>query len=199
MKAKCINVPNCSCTSFLPLMAQAHKFMQQHILFTTRVSNMLCCNIIFRSCKPRIGGRQCDRCAPGYYRFPDCVPCDCNRGGVTPGVCHPDTGRCLCKVRSSCSANCRLSSRRCLHWGWVFNSLYCMIAHFQRNVAGVKCDACSGGSFHFDPSSRSGCTSCFCFGATDRCQSSSKRRGKVCLCYCAAACCMNTCWEFRAC
>ena len=50
------------------------------------------------SCKPRIGGRQCDRCAPGYYRFPDCVPCNCNQGGVTPGVCHPDTGRCLCKV-----------------------------------------------------------------------------------------------------
>ncbi|XP_018532088.1 laminin subunit alpha-3 isoform X3 [Lates calcarifer] len=49
------------------------------------------------SCKPRIGGRQCDRCAAGYYRFPDCVPCNCNQGGVTRDVCHPDTGRCLCK------------------------------------------------------------------------------------------------------
>ncbi|XP_019203496.1 laminin subunit alpha-3 isoform X3 [Oreochromis niloticus] len=49
------------------------------------------------SCKPRIGGRKCDRCAPGYYRFPDCVPCDCNQGGVTSNVCDPDTGRCLCK------------------------------------------------------------------------------------------------------
>ncbi|XP_035811801.2 laminin subunit alpha-3 isoform X2 [Amphiprion ocellaris] len=49
------------------------------------------------SCKPRIGGRQCDRCAAGYYRFPDCVPCDCNQGGVTSNVCHPDTGKCLCK------------------------------------------------------------------------------------------------------
>ncbi|XP_044075989.1 laminin subunit alpha-3-like isoform X2 [Siniperca chuatsi] len=96
------------------------------------------------SCKPRIGGRQCDRCAAGYYRFPDCVPCDCNQGGVTPGVCHPDTGRCLCK----------------------------------RNVAGVKCDTCREGSFYFDPSSPHGCTSCFCFGATDQCQSSRKRRGK---------------------
>ncbi|XP_061652306.1 laminin subunit alpha-3-like isoform X5 [Phyllopteryx taeniolatus] len=48
-------------------------------------------------CKPRIGGRQCDRCAAGYYRFPDCVPCDCERGGVTPDVCHPETGKCLCK------------------------------------------------------------------------------------------------------
>ncbi|XP_036940486.1 laminin subunit alpha-3-like isoform X2 [Acanthopagrus latus] len=96
------------------------------------------------SCKPRIGGRQCDRCAPGYYRFPDCVPCNCNQGGVTPGVCHPDTGRCLCK----------------------------------RNVAGVRCDTCREGSFYFDPSNPHGCTSCFCFGATDQCQSSSKRRGK---------------------
>nr|XP_020451525.1 laminin subunit alpha-3 [Monopterus albus] len=96
------------------------------------------------SCKPRIGGRQCDRCAAGYYRFPDCVPCNCNRGGVTPDVCHPDTGRCLCK----------------------------------RNVAGPRCDTCREGSFYFDPSNPHGCTSCFCFGATDQCQSSSKRRAK---------------------
>ncbi|XP_070700517.1 laminin subunit alpha-3-like [Pempheris klunzingeri] len=96
------------------------------------------------SCKPRIGGRQCDRCAAGYYRFPDCVPCDCNQGGVTPDTCLSDTGRCLCK----------------------------------RNVAGVKCDTCREGSFYFDRSNPHGCTSCFCFGATDQCQSSSKRRGK---------------------
>ncbi|XP_060900726.1 laminin subunit alpha-3-like isoform X1 [Labrus mixtus] len=96
------------------------------------------------SCKPRIGGRQCDRCAPGYYRFPDCIPCNCNKGGVTADVCHPDTGRCLCK----------------------------------KNVAGIRCDTCREGSFFFYPSNPHGCTKCFCFGATDRCQSSSKRRGK---------------------
>uniref|UniRef100_A0A3Q3MFH8 Laminin subunit alpha 3 n=1 Tax=Mastacembelus armatus TaxID=205130 RepID=A0A3Q3MFH8_9TELE len=96
------------------------------------------------SCKPRIGGRQCDRCAAGYYRFPDCVPCNCNEGGVTPDVCHPDTGRCLCK----------------------------------RNVAGIRCDTCKEGSFYFDPFNPHGCTSCFCFGVTNQCQSSSKRRGK---------------------
>uniref|UniRef100_A0A8K9XVS9 Laminin subunit alpha 3 n=1 Tax=Oncorhynchus mykiss TaxID=8022 RepID=A0A8K9XVS9_ONCMY len=48
-------------------------------------------------CKPRIGGRQCDRCAAGFYRFPECLPCSCNKGGVTTDVCHPDTGQCLCK------------------------------------------------------------------------------------------------------
>ncbi|XP_037132642.1 laminin subunit alpha-3-like isoform X1 [Syngnathus acus] len=96
------------------------------------------------SCKPRVGGRQCDRCAAGYYRFPDCVPCDCEQGGVTPDVCHPDTGMCLCK----------------------------------RNVAGVRCDTCRDGSFYFDPSDPNGCTGCFCFGATAKCHSSRKRRGK---------------------
>ncbi|XP_035644145.2 laminin subunit alpha-3-like isoform X3 [Oncorhynchus keta] len=96
------------------------------------------------TCKPRIGGRQCDRCAAGFYRFPDCLPCTCNQGGVTPDICHPDTGQCLCK----------------------------------RNVQGARCDACRDGSFHFDPSHPRGCVSCFCFGATDQCQSSGKRRGK---------------------
>ncbi|KAM8839447.1 laminin subunit alpha-3-like isoform 1-T1 [Synchiropus picturatus] len=96
------------------------------------------------SCKPRISGRQCDRCAPGFYRFPDCVPCNCNLSGVGPDICHPDTGRCHCK----------------------------------KNVAGKWCGVCREGSFFFDPSNSQGCTSCFCFGATDRCQSSRKRRGK---------------------
>ncbi|XP_034559528.1 laminin subunit alpha-3-like [Notolabrus celidotus] len=96
------------------------------------------------NCKPRIGGRQCDRCAAGYYRFPDCIPCNCNKGGATSDICNPDTGRCLCK----------------------------------KNVAGIGCDTCRKGSFFFDPSNSQGCTRCFCFGATDRCQSSSKRRGK---------------------
>ncbi|XP_054622732.1 laminin subunit alpha-3-like isoform X3 [Dunckerocampus dactyliophorus] len=96
------------------------------------------------SCRPRIGGRQCNRCAAGYHHFPECVPCDCEQGGVTPDVCHPDTGKCLCK----------------------------------KNVVGIRCDTCQEGSFYFDPSNPNGCTTCFCFGATDQCQSSSKRRGK---------------------
>ncbi|XP_055084301.1 laminin subunit alpha-3-like isoform X1 [Periophthalmus magnuspinnatus] len=96
------------------------------------------------SCKPRIGGRQCDRCAAGYYGFPQCARCSCEQGGVTSDVCDPDTGACLCK----------------------------------RNVVGVRCDRCRGGSFHFDPLNPVGCTSCFCFGATDQCESSTKRRGK---------------------
>ncbi|XP_055007957.1 laminin subunit alpha-3 [Boleophthalmus pectinirostris] len=96
------------------------------------------------SCKPRIGGRQCDRCAAGYYGYPQCARCNCEQGGVTSEVCDPDTGACLCK----------------------------------RNVVGPRCESCRTGSFHFDPLNPMGCTSCFCFGATDQCESSTKRRGK---------------------
>ncbi|XP_044630418.2 laminin subunit alpha-3 isoform X1 [Equus asinus] len=48
-------------------------------------------------CKPRITGRQCDRCASGFYHFPECIPCHCNRDGTEPAVCDPGTGACLCK------------------------------------------------------------------------------------------------------
>uniref|UniRef100_A0A8C5MWE3 Laminin subunit alpha 3 n=1 Tax=Leptobrachium leishanense TaxID=445787 RepID=A0A8C5MWE3_9ANUR len=48
-------------------------------------------------CKPRISGRQCDRCAPGYFHFPNCIPCDCNPEGTEPQICNPQTGACLCK------------------------------------------------------------------------------------------------------
>ncbi|XP_012657470.1 laminin subunit alpha-3 [Otolemur garnettii] len=95
-------------------------------------------------CKPRITGRQCDRCASGFHRFPECVPCHCNRDGAEPGVCDPRTGACLCK----------------------------------ENVEGSECHVCREGSFHLDPANPKGCTSCFCFGVSNRCHSSHKRRAK---------------------
>ncbi|XP_012581235.1 PREDICTED: laminin subunit alpha-3 [Condylura cristata] len=63
-------------------------------------------------CKPRITGRQCDRCAPGFYQFPKCIACHCNRDGTKPGVCDPGTGACLCKenVEGTTCSVCREGS-----------------------------------------------------------------------------------------
>nr|XP_057906923.1 laminin subunit alpha-5 isoform X1 [Doryrhamphus excisus] len=96
-------------------------------------------------CKNNIVGRQCDRCASGFYGYPNCRPCDCNEAGTEEQVCDPFTGRCLCK----------------------------------ENVQGPRCDQCRVGTFHLDPTNPKGCTSCFCFGATDRCRSSEKRRTEI--------------------
>ncbi|XP_060537980.1 laminin subunit alpha-3 [Pantherophis guttatus] len=104
------------------------------------------CNKIDGQCRCRSGiaGRQCDRCAPGSYGFPNCKPCKCNRGGTEPDICNPRTGVCLCK----------------------------------ENVEGVQCDMCRSGSFYLDPANPKGCTTCFCFGATNICHSTNRRRVK---------------------
>lgn len=96
-------------------------------------------------CKDNVVGRQCDRCEPGFYGFPNCRPCDCNEAGTEEEVCDSFNGRCLCK----------------------------------ENVQGSRCDQCRVGTFHLDPTNPKGCTSCFCFGATDRCRSSDKRRTEI--------------------
>ncbi|XP_056106000.1 laminin subunit alpha-5 isoform X1 [Rhinichthys klamathensis goyatoka] len=96
-------------------------------------------------CKNNIVGRQCDRCSPGFYGYPNCRPCDCNEAGTEIDVCDSFTGRCLCK----------------------------------ENVEGARCDQCKLGTFHLDPTNAKGCTKCFCFGATDRCRSSDKRRSEI--------------------
>ncbi|XP_070695085.1 laminin subunit alpha-5 [Pempheris klunzingeri] len=96
-------------------------------------------------CKNNVVGRQCDRCAPGFYGYPNCRPCDCNEAGTEEEVCDSFTGQCLCK----------------------------------ENVQGSRCDQCRVGTFHLDPTNPKGCTSCFCFGATDRCRSSDKRRTEI--------------------
>ncbi|XP_016364529.1 laminin subunit alpha-5-like [Sinocyclocheilus rhinocerous] len=95
-------------------------------------------------CRNNIVGRQCDRCAPGFYGYPNCRPCDCSEAGTEIDVCDYITGRCLCK----------------------------------ENVEGSRCDQCKLGTFHLDPTNAKGCTKCFCFGATDRCHSSDKRRSE---------------------
>uniref|UniRef100_H3CDM0 Laminin, alpha 5 n=1 Tax=Tetraodon nigroviridis TaxID=99883 RepID=H3CDM0_TETNG len=96
-------------------------------------------------CKNNIVGRQCDRCAPGFYGYPNCRPCNCNEAGTEEEVCDFVTGQCLCK----------------------------------ENVQGSRCDQCKVGTFHLDPTNPKGCTSCFCFGATNRCRSSDKRRTEI--------------------
>lgn len=49
-------------------------------------------------CRPNVAGRRCDTCAPGFYSYPSCRPCDCHEAGTMASVCDPFTGQCHCKV-----------------------------------------------------------------------------------------------------
>ncbi|XP_074640335.1 laminin subunit alpha-like [Tubulanus polymorphus] len=48
-------------------------------------------------CKKEYAGRNCDSCAPGYYGYPVCVPCQCHLNGTEEGVCEVGGGQCPCK------------------------------------------------------------------------------------------------------
>uniref|UniRef100_A0A8C0ZYF8 Laminin subunit alpha-2 n=1 Tax=Castor canadensis TaxID=51338 RepID=A0A8C0ZYF8_CASCN len=46
-------------------------------------------------CKAGFGGLSCDRCARGYFGYPDCKPCNCSGPGSTNE--DPCFGPCTCK------------------------------------------------------------------------------------------------------
>ncbi|CAD6197231.1 unnamed protein product [Caenorhabditis auriculariae] len=48
-------------------------------------------------CRESVGGRQCDRCLAGFYAFPQCYACSCNRDGTTEEICDPTNAQCKCK------------------------------------------------------------------------------------------------------
>jgi laminin alpha 1/2 len=81
-------------------------------------------------------------CEPGYYSFPDCRPCECDLAGTEQGECRGPI--CLCSNDGQC---------RC-----------------KKNVRGPKCDSCAENAFSLEAWNPLGCTECFCFGRSAKCQ-----------------------------
>ncbi|XP_015124906.1 laminin subunit alpha-1, partial [Diachasma alloeum] len=92
-------------------------------------------------CPCRVGfeGLRCDKCAPGYYGYPKCKPCNCHAGGTIKcddGLCHCDqNGQCPCK----------------------------------EYALGRQCNQCKEGTFGLSEDNPKGCTECFCFGRSTLC------------------------------
>ncbi|XP_058143271.1 laminin subunit alpha-5 isoform X3 [Dasypus novemcinctus] len=183
-------------------------------------------------CRAHIIGRDCSRCATGYWGFPHCRPCDCGAR-----LCDELTGQCVCPPRTvppDCSAcqpltfgchplvgceecNCsgpgvqemacdvdsgqckcrpNVAGRRCdtcapgFHGFPACRPCDCHPAgtapgvcdpltgqcYCKENVQGPRCAQCRVGTFALDAANPKGCTRCFCFGATERCQGAPHRR-----------------------
>uniref|UniRef100_A0A3Q3B8L8 Usher syndrome 2A (autosomal recessive, mild) n=1 Tax=Kryptolebias marmoratus TaxID=37003 RepID=A0A3Q3B8L8_KRYMA len=50
-----------------------------------------------------VGGQRCDQCHEMFFGFNPglgnrCQPCACDPVGSSSGLCHPDTGQCVCKL-----------------------------------------------------------------------------------------------------
>lgn len=56
------------------------------------------------SCIKGYQGFSCDQCVEGFYNFPNCKECACNRAGVIDDTCDAcvcecdGVGQCFCKV-----------------------------------------------------------------------------------------------------
>ncbi|XP_074102845.1 wing blister [Cotesia typhae] len=94
-------------------------------------------------CRSGFDGLRCDRCAPGYYGYPKCKPCNCDQGGTL----QCPEGICHCDRNGQCPC--------------------------KKNVYGRRCNKCVEGTFGLSKDNTEGCTECFCFGRTSKCQQAS--------------------------
>ncbi|XP_041356694.1 laminin subunit alpha-like [Gigantopelta aegis] len=140
-------------------------------------------------CPPRVEGERCDRCAPETYGFDPligCQLCNCDQYGVEDEDlnCDQQTGECRCKPN--------VAGRRCDTCDPGYHSFpYCQKCICDQrgtlegicnqrtseclckdHVTGSGCDNCAADMFYLDRENPKGCTKCFCFGTTSRCDSS---------------------------
>ncbi|XP_064877179.1 laminin subunit alpha-5-like [Oncorhynchus nerka] len=147
-------------------------------------------------CPPRTLLPECIQCEPqtfGCHPLVGCEVCNCSRPGVTaPDVsCDTDSGQCRCKnniIGRQCDRcthgfygypNCRPCDCNDAGTEEEVCDSYTGRCLCKENVQDGRCDQCRVETFHLDPTNPKGCTSCFCFGATNRCRSSEKRRTEV--------------------
>ncbi|KAJ8286885.1 hypothetical protein GJAV_G00044500 [Gymnothorax javanicus] len=140
------------------------------------------------NCRNNTDGPHCERCKDNFYRLSpgdECVPCNCNVQGSSSLQCESD-GVCHCRQN--------VSGEKCDKCQPGFHSLgpagcrpcechpagsvsVCSPLDGQcpckENVEGQSCDRCKPGSFNLASTNPAGCESCFCFGHSVACTSSS--------------------------
>ncbi|KAI4893038.1 hypothetical protein NFI96_020157, partial [Prochilodus magdalenae] len=139
-------------------------------------------------CREHTAGPHCERCREHFYRpspqLP-CYNCSCNIVGSESLQCD-DEGVCACRPSvmgvkcDVCKAGfhslgpggCRLCE--CDERGSVGE---CATedgkCHCKLNVEGYACNRCKPGSFNLQVDNPDGCQTCFCFGHSLACSSSS--------------------------
>ncbi|XP_049929321.1 laminin subunit beta-4 [Epinephelus moara] len=136
------------------------------------------------ACRSEVTGRRCDRCQTGFWSFPVCRPCECNR---LSEVCDEETGECLNCREHATGPNCdrcvegyhgnpvsRQPCQPCLcpdiQGSGRFFAISChndpqslsMTCDCREGHTGVRCDRCSPGFFGDLASQGASCEECPC-------------------------------------
>nr|CAB3263372.1 laminin subunit alpha-5 [Phallusia mammillata] len=148
-------------------------------------------------CKVQYAGDRCDRCAPGYYDFPECRLCDCYYNGTLDGVCLPINDACPCKYNYAgkyCNECARgfFNFPKCdvceCHGEGVSTDVcdpYTGDCPCADGFAGPACDRCARGYFNYPlcqrcPCSEVGTTPEICDITTGECFCNEKFTGQSC-------------------
>lgn len=138
-------------------------------------------------CPPHVTGEKCDKCEPYSYGFDHyfgCELCNCNSLGVQNNElqCDINNGTCACGPN--------IEGRMCDKcFNGHFNFPFCQqcrcsvegtvpevcdqqdeTCFCKKNVVGNHCDQCIDGTYNMQGANPEGCTKCFCFGKTTRCE-----------------------------
>ncbi|KFO11861.1 Laminin subunit alpha-3, partial [Balearica regulorum gibbericeps] len=153
-------------------------------------------------CRSGVAGLQCDRCAPGYYSYPSCLPCECSPDGSKHGTCEPTVGQCECQTgvtgrrcdRCLSTAGsfpyCKGVSSECDPSGSVgSHSGYCQCL---QHVEGPTCSKCKPLYWNLAKENPEGCTACQCdvtgtLSGVAECQQDNGH------CYCKSNVCGDSC------
>nr|AAA28662.1 laminin A chain [Drosophila melanogaster] len=139
-------------------------------------------------CPPNVIGDLCEKCAPNTYGFHQvigCEECACNPMGIANGnsQCDLFNGTCECRQNIEgracdvCSngyfnfphceqCSCHKPGTELEVCDKIDGACFC-----KKNVVGRDCDQCVDGTYNLQESNPDGCTTCFCFGKTSRCDS----------------------------
>ncbi|XP_050312344.1 laminin subunit gamma-1-like [Anthonomus grandis grandis] len=141
-------------------------------------------------CRDNRDGPNCETCRPNYYKTPagTCEACHCDDQGSLFQQCNSE-GKCQCKpgvTGEKCdrcaenhwdftSTGCK--SCGCSEEGGAYNKAVCDprtgVCACKENVEGKQCKDCKPGFFHLDLENEFGCTPCFCYGHSSKCDSAS--------------------------
>ncbi|XP_063965931.1 agrin-like isoform X1 [Lytechinus pictus] len=91
-------------------------------------------------CKPGVGGKQCDRCEPGYYDFLSlertgigCKACGCSSYGSRRDDCDQTSGACRCR-RKAIGLKCNMCPE-----GLTMTPMGCMTEEEQMMNSAITC------------------------------------------------------------
>ncbi|XP_053098465.1 laminin subunit alpha-3 isoform X2 [Hemicordylus capensis] len=147
-------------------------------------------------CPPQTIKPRCEVCVRqhfSYHPLAGCEGCNCSSQGIVNAAnpeCDKIDGQCRCRsgITGRRCDRCAPGSYgfpdckpcKCNRGGTELDVCHPQtgICLCKENVEGIQCDMCRSGSFNLDSANPKGCTSCFCFGATNNCLSTNKHRVK---------------------